>query len=215
MKASESKKNILGKIRRAYVQHRPAPPYPNLDTVSPIFRKDEDIEEFIFAKKFTKSGGKFAYVEDYTDFFEQVMELSFERGWNDIYCWDWEISDVFKEVDFRNIRIGQNLSEARVGIVKCDALIARTGSILFSLGLKSQLTLSSFPETLIVLAYTSQVVPDFNDGINLIKEKYFPNFPSMVWSVSGPSKNFVVENIEMMGLGQSEVFVFLVEDSVE
>lgn len=60
--------------------------------------------------------------------------------------------------------------EADAGIMLCEALIARTGSILISSRQQSGRTLPIFPEVNIVIASTKQLVLDIHDGFAAIRK---------------------------------------------
>jgi L-lactate dehydrogenase complex protein LldG len=64
----------------------------------------------------------------------------------------------------------------------------------------------------IVLAYTSQLVLDLKDGFKLIKEKYATRLPSMITTVTGPSRTADIEKTLVLGAhGPKELFVFLLD----
>ncbi len=72
--------------------------------------------------------------------------------------------------------------------------------------------LSIYPGVHIVLAYTSQLVPDLKDGFALIKKKYGTEIPSMISNVTGPSRTADIEKTLVLGAhGPKELFVFLLE----
>jgi L-lactate dehydrogenase complex protein LldG len=63
-----------------------------------------------------------------------------------------------------------------------------------------------------VLAYTSQLVPDLKDAFKLIKEKYGQQIPSMISTITGPSRTADIEKTLVLGAhGPKELFVFLLD----
>ena len=63
----------------------------------------------------------------------------------------------------------------------------------------------------IVVAYAGQIVPDIKDGLNLLKEKYSDNLPSLINLNSGPSRTADIEKTLVVGVhGPGEVFCFYV-----
>jgi L-lactate dehydrogenase complex protein LldG len=65
-----------------------------------------------------------------------------------------------------------------------------------------------------VLAYTSQLVLDLNDGFNRLKKQCGNSLPSMVSTITGPSRTADIEKTLVLGAhGPKELFVFLIDDS--
>jgi L-lactate dehydrogenase complex protein LldG len=72
--------------------------------------------------------------------------------------------------------------------------------------------LSIYPPVHIVLAYTSQIVLDLKDGFKLLKTRYGNQLPSMITTVTGPSRTADIEKTLVKGAhGPKELFVFLLE----
>jgi L-lactate dehydrogenase complex protein LldG len=64
----------------------------------------------------------------------------------------------------------------------------------------------------IVLAYTSQLVLDLKDGFKLLKKKYGNNIPSLISTITGPSRTADIEKTLVLGAhGPKELFVFLLD----
>jgi L-lactate dehydrogenase complex protein LldG len=107
----------------------------------------------------------------------------------------------------------QDFLNAEVGITLCEALIARNGSILVSNAGAAGRRLSIYPDTHIVLAFTSQLVLDLKDGFVRLKEKYGNQLPSMITTITGPSRTADIEKTLVLGAhGPKELFVFLIDD---
>jgi L-lactate dehydrogenase complex protein LldG len=106
----------------------------------------------------------------------------------------------------------KDFEQAEVGFTLCEALIARNGSIMLSNANAAGRRLSIYPPVHIVLAYTSQLVLDLKDGFKLIKEKYADRIPSMITTVTGPSRTADIEKTLVLGAhGPKELFVFLLD----
>jgi L-lactate dehydrogenase complex protein LldG len=72
--------------------------------------------------------------------------------------------------------------------------------------------LSIYPPVHIVFAYASQIVLDLKDAFKIIKNKYGNQLPSMLTTVTGPSRTADIEKTLVMGAhGPKELFVFLLE----
>ena len=73
--------------------------------------------------------------------------------------------------------------------------------------------LSILPPHHIVLATKNQIVPDLPTAYRMIREKYSPNYPSMVSLVTGPSRTGDIERILVLGAhGPRKLTIILVEE---
>ena len=70
-----------------------------------------------------------------------------------------------------------------------------------------------FPETHLIVGYTSQLVPDLKDALKNVRKKYEDNFPSQISLITGPSRTADIEKTLVLGAhGPKELYVFLIED---
>jgi L-lactate dehydrogenase complex protein LldG len=102
---------------------------------------------------------------------------------------------------------------ANVGITACEALSARTGSILISNGTEAGRRLSIYPHVHIVIAYTSQLFDDINNALKFIEKKYEGKLPSMISNTTGPSRTADIEKTLVLGAhGPREIYLFLIDE---
>jgi L-lactate dehydrogenase complex protein LldG len=205
-----AKEKLLKKIRKALLEKRDNP-YPNLEDL-PMYAADDELLEVIFAEQFTAVSGQFVFCEDEIQFIESLLMLAEERKWTKIYCWEPTLQDVLTRYEYPFYETDKDFEQAQVGFTLCEALIARNGSIMLSNANMAGRRLSIYPPVHIVLAYTSQLVPDLKDGFKLIKEKYGNQLPSMITTVTGPSRTADIEKTLVLGAhGPKEMFVFLLD----
>ncbi|WP_214073426.1 LUD domain-containing protein [Mucilaginibacter sp. dw_454] len=205
-----SKEKLLKKIRQALLEKRDNP-YPNLETLPMYPPAPEDLD-LMFAEEFSAVQGQFAFCEDEVDFIAVLLELAEKRSWRKIYCWEPALQEVLNRYEYPFFETDKDFTQAEVGITLCEALVARNGSIMVSSGQLAGRRLSIYPEVHIVLAYTSQLVPDLKDGFALIKKKYNGNIPSMISNITGPSRTADIEKTLVLGAhGPKELLVFLLE----
>jgi L-lactate dehydrogenase complex protein LldG len=204
------KEKLLKKIRQALLEKRDNP-YPNLENLPHYPPAPEDLD-VMFAEEFMAVSGQFAFCEDEVQFIETLLELAEQRNWRKIYCWEPALQEVLARYEYPYFETDKDFEQAEVGFTLCEALIARNGSILLSNANAAGRRLSIYPPVHIVLAYTSQLVPDLKDGFALIKKKYGANIPSMISNVTGPSRTADIEKTLVLGAhGPKELFVFLLE----
>lgn len=205
-----SKEKLLKKIRKALLEKRDNP-YPNLEDL-PHYPPAEEMPEVLFAEEFTAVSGKFVFCEDEVQFIETLLNLAEEHNWHKIYCWETVLQDLLIRYDYPFFETDKDFEQAEVGFTLCEALIARNGSIMLSNAGMAGRRLSIYPPVHIVVAYTSQLVMDLKDGFKLIKDKYENNLPSMITTVTGPSRTADIEKTLVLGAhGPKELYVFLLE----
>ena len=205
-----SKEKLLKKIRKALLEKRDSP-YPNLEDL-PHYPQPDDMPEVLFAEEFTAAAGQFFFCEDEIQFIENLLSLAEERKWRKIYCWEPALQEILQKYDYPYFETDKDFEQAEVGFTLCETLIARNGSILLSNSNMSGRRLSIYPPVHIVFAYTSQIVLDLKDAFKIIKNKYGNQLPSMLTTVTGPSRTADIEKTLVMGAhGPKELFVFLLE----
>jgi len=206
-----SKEKLLKKVRKALLEKRDNP-YPNLEDLSHYPPTDE-LAEVVFAEEFTNASGQFVFCEDEVQFIDILLNLAEQHKWHKIYCWEPELQEILRRYDYPFFETDKDFGQAEVGFTLCEALIARNGSILLSNAGMAGRRLSIYPPIHIVFAYTSQIVMDLKDGFKLLKSKYGSQLPSMITTVTGPSRTADIEKTLVMGAhGPKELFVFLLED---
>ena len=189
-------------------------PYTETDFSSQVFVQPDDSPDIVFAQAFTTIAGQFVYCADEQDFIQNIRSVTSDLGWKNICCLDADIQTLLRsaEIDFFND--SAVLTRAEVGITGCEFLIARLGSIMISSASGSGRRLHVYPDVHVVVARSSQIVPDLTDALAAIREKYASSFPSLVSVISGPSRTADIEKTLVMGAhGPRELFVFLIDDS--
>lgn len=197
-------------IRQALLQKREHP-YPNFEETS-LYPPEADPIAVKFAKQFTAVAGQFLYCEDELQLVENLVLLAEKEKLRKMYAWEPNIQDLLAQYDFPIYISDQGFMEAEVGITGCEALIARSGSILVSNGTAAGRRLGIYPHVHIVIAYTSQLVWDIKDGLAFVAERYGDRLPSMINLVTGPSRTADIEKTLVMGAhGPKNLYLFLLE----
>ena len=211
MKISPAKENMLKKIRKALSTPVPLP-FPQSEGNSTMFLPPADDVEIVFAEAFGKLDGRFLYCSNETEMLQQLSLLIQQRQWKEVFCTETLLREKLASLHFAGFS-QKPLSMADVAITGCEALIARTGSIMMSTAQQSGRTTSVYAPVHICVAYLTQMVYDVKDGLQLIKEKYTGKLPSLITFATGPSRTADIEKTLVVGVhGPKEVFVFLVEN---
>jgi len=204
------KEKLLKKIRKALLEKRDNP-YPNLEDL-PHYPPTDELLEVVFAQEFAAVSGQFVFCEDEVQAIENLLNLADQHKWHKIYCWEPALQEILTRYDFPYFQTDKDFEQAEVGITLCEALVARNGSIILSNAGMVGRRLSIYPPVHVVLAYSSQLVLDLKDGFKLIKEKYGNQIPSMITTVTGPSRTADIEKTLVLGAhGPKELFVFLLD----
>ncbi len=215
MNNSQSRKTIIEAIREGLQKKSTIAPFPDLSTetvVIPVPQTD-DIS-MLFAEKFAASGGNFVYCEDQSDFFRQLQEMTAFYKWEYIHCWEPSIAEPLMNSGLKQIRTGKRLDLAHASLSTCEALVADTGSILFSSANSDQQELLMVPPVQIVLASYSQLVLNMEELMECLDEVFENGMPSYMELVSGPAKTRAIEMREQSGgMAPRQIHLFFIDDA--
>ena len=203
MSIANAKENILKKIIQA-LSHSVPLPFPLSEGTNNIYQPATEDLDILFAGEFTKLQGKFVYCTDEKDLNNQLEKLIAAREWNKIYCNEDKWNGLFSNTI--------NLESCHAAITGCEYLVARTGTIVMSAAQQSGRTVSVYAPIHICIAYPNQLVYDVKDALQLLKEKYAGNIPSLITFASGPSRTADIEKTLVTGVhGPKEVYLFFVD----
>lgn len=214
-----SKEKILKKVRAA-LNYKSKSSYPNIDLESSVFvRPDGETLSEAFVRMFTANSGKFVYCDNKFDCIDKLLDLIEERKWKYLFCWDDNERILLEDSGISVITNRENLDKIQVAVTGCEALIALTGCILVSSSRNSRV-LSIWPPVHIVIAHRSQIVTDMKESLNLLRNRYGRNLPSLMSYINGPSKTAsfppVEGDLKMEWLtgahGPVEQILFLIDD---
>lgn len=212
MREATPKERMLKSIRKALIE-KTENPYPNIPEPGPIFKQKDELLEIQFAEEFSKINGQFIFCESKGQCLEDLQQLIAERKWSNIYCWENDLLSWLNNGSLSLLTNDQNFEEANVGITTCDALVARTGSIIITNASEAGRRLSIYPHIHVVIAFTSQLVNDIGDALNVVQERYPSKMPTMISTTTGPSRTADIEKTLVLGAhGPREIFVILIDD---
>lgn len=210
MKVSSSKENILKKIRQALANPVPVP-FPQSEGKVSVFQPLQNELEIEFAENFTALLGKFSFCIDEKELAEQLKYVAEAKKMKSIFCNEKEIKQKLSDNGFTDFS-AESIAICDTSITGCEVLIARTGSILMSTAQAGGRTASVYAPVHICIAYTSQLVYDVKEALQIVKDKYAGNLPSLITLATGPSRTADIEKTLVVGVhGPKEVYVFLVE----
>lgn len=210
MQISQAKENILKRIRQALVNPTPVP-FPHSEGQSNVFAAQSQENEIEFAENFARIQGKFIYCANTEELTDQIKKLITQQAWTQVFCRESEFLPLLR-TPLKGLLISEDLAEADVSITGCEALIARTGSIMMSSAQESGRTVSVYAPVHICIAWSNQLVYDIRDGLDMLQEKYKNRIPSFITLATGPSRTADIEKTLVVGVhGPKDVYVFLVD----
>ena len=209
---------MLARIRTALAAGpTPLPPAPDWEApVHPALPAGDLAASF--AASFQRVGGEFFYCETLTQLGAQLRACLTERlpANQQFYVWEPDMqalltsADVLfqaTEADFKG--------QAAVGLTSCEALVARTGSLVVTPASASGRRLSIYPDQHIVLARPSQVVAEIGDALQVVQQRFGTALPSMLSLTTGPSRTADIEKTLVLGAhGPRRLTLFMLEDDL-
>ncbi len=206
-----AKDNILGRLKNIK-NHTSTLPYPNLEkeTIS-IYPKPTEALDVLFAQNFQNNGGKFVFCESQKELITNLHLLTQQKKWTKVYCWENELQQLLNQQNFSYQTQKESLIYADASLTTCEALIARTGSILLSSNAASGRSLSIVPPVHIVIATSNQVIYNLKEVLNLQTARE-DHWPSMLCFTSTNSRTADIEKTLVNGAhGPKELYVFFLE----
>ena len=207
---TSSRETILARIRRALAQPVPLP-FPKQEAGGELYPASSEDLTVTFAQEFTRLLGRFAYCQDEGELIRQLRQLIAERQWKEVHAEQAEIRGLLspqQDMPFSDLPLGQ----ADVAITTCEALVARTGSMVLSARTGGRTT-SVYAPVHLCIARTSQLVFDVKDALQVLQSRYPDGLPSQVSFATGPSRTADIEKTLVVGVhGPKEVYCFLLED---
>ena len=208
---NRSKDNILDKIRKAL--DTPVPlPFPEAEQQNKsVYHPAQDDLAVIFAEEFTRLLGKFAFFFNHDELVLQITDLIKLKGWKEVYCVEEGLRYLLRKNGFDAFST-KSLEQCDVALTTCEALVARTGTIVLTSAQPSGRTTSVYAPVHICIAEASQLVYDVEDAIHMIKEKYGIYLPSLISFATGPSRTADIEKTLVVGVhGPKEVYCLLAD----
>lgn len=206
---SDSKGNILQKIRAALTRSTRLP-FPQSEAADlPVQPLQQDIG-IEFAEQFTQLQGKFSFCINEEEMRFQVSQLCGQLQWTKVYA------SEEKWINLLPLTIQTyDIITCDAAITSCEALVARTGSMVLSANNSGRIA-SVYAPIHICIGYTSQLVYDIKDALQYLTLKYNGTLPSFVTFATGPSRTADIEKTLVVGVhGPKEVYCFLVDDAAE
>jgi L-lactate dehydrogenase complex protein LldG len=213
MNPSNLREKVLKKIRQASAKSKTRYQVKEPDLKAFVFKHPEGSLPETFAREFTRINGKFIYCRDRNDAADQLRKLIVAHKWKNVYATETFPLALLEKGKVASIRNLDEYTNADVSITECEALIARTGTIVVSSGAESSRKLSVFPPVHVVLAKPDQMFFDLDHAIKHLKIKYSGRYPSIISMITGPSRTADIEKTLVLGAhGPKDLFCFYINE---
>lgn len=139
-----------------------------------------------------------------------VKSFMHERNLNSVYCREANLKALLMECNVDCVDSVEGFEGMAVGATGCEFLIARTGSVMVSSKGQSGRQMIVFPPVHLVFASSNQLVSFPQDALLALNEKYRDDLPSVITTITGPSRTADIEKTLVLGAhGPKELIVFL------
>lgn len=203
----KSRDKILNKLREATANWSKETVQNSLDNAAIFDPAPENLLP-LFEQKLTVLGANYISCKQQADLPNQLQQLIISKGWGNVQCNESAIRQFLPTAIDTIDKNNHQVLQAAVSITSCQALIARTGTILVDSSTTAGRRLSIVSPVHIVVAYRHQLVYDLKDALTSYTNQ---NIPSMLCLISGNSKTADIEKTLVNGAhGPKELYVVVV-----
>ncbi len=197
---------ILNKIKKALQTAVPLPfPAAPAPAPSPIYTRAELAKTF--EQNFEALQGNLHICPAITELEKTLRHLCTQHQWIKIFCADQILVKALPSFNFT-----EDLAGCDVSFTGCEALVARTGSMLLSSSHAQGRTGSVYAPVHLCVAYHNQLVYDIQDAFAALHQNYGNDLPSFLSLASGPSRTADIEKTLVTGVhGPKSVHCVLVQ----
>jgi L-lactate dehydrogenase complex protein LldG len=209
--SNTSRDLILSKIKAALASPSANEPSPlPADAQADLYTSNKEPLLQEFTDKLQTLMGNCIVCSDLQVAMEKMEQLIAQKNLNKVYCRDEKIRTLLKSNKF-NHTFYNDLPSCDVSITDCEALVARTATIVMTSAQQSGRTTSVYAPIHFCIAYKHQLVYDIHDALTLIEQKYKTHTPSLITFATGPSRTADIEKTLVVGIhGPKEVYCFVV-----
>lgn len=212
MEESTSREKVLKKIRNALME-KTDNPFSRTVFDSPVLDPMEEGIDVAFAENLMLTGGKFVYCESAEEVVQNLRALASAIDTDTLLCLEGELEAYLIKAGLKASADFDAFREKGAGFTSCEALIARSGSIMLSSRQTGGRKMNAYPDIHIVFGRTSQLVAEIADALDAMRAKYGVRIPSMISLITGPSRTADIEKTLVMGVhGPRELYLLLLED---
>lgn len=184
------------------------------DFTSPVYHAVSSSPVIDFKTNLEAIGGQVYICENKSELTERLVSMCRELNQDSVFCTDPTLISLFGQR--LNIHSEEkDFSEVSIGVTRCEYLVAHLGSVLVSSAQVSGRRLNVFPETHIVVADQSQLTNYLEEALEKLQKKYKNELPSLISTITGPSRTADIEKTLVMGMhGPRSLVVLISEETI-
>lgn len=166
-----------------------------------------------FTHNFTAQGGRFLYCINEQEVHKSFDDILIEHDYyeKDVFCTDTRLRDRFNGF---NLNYNSKKDSNSFFFTTCEYIIADNGAILFSSNQLGECKPAELPDTIVVLATTSQIVESIGEGLRGIKHRCGTNIPTNITTLKHFKEPDAQQKKDLMNYGviNKRVYLLLLED---
>lgn len=214
-KGTTNKEQILARVRNAIIE-KPEAMFKDIDLKTDTWKpiKEEDGNAITFVQKFKDMGGIFIYLESEEELGECMRQLAPQNGWEPLWCSHPAMQELLGKYGIQYTEEATRTEgKKRVSFMKCEYLVAQTGSIILTdEGLSSRKSYTE-ADVLLILAHTDQIVSALKDALHEMKSEFGEQRASQAVIMTGLTRTYDIEQDLVQGVhGPRQIAVFLIDD---
>ncbi len=197
-----ARERVLKNIRAAALQK--SEPYPEpTDNESRVFHQPVGPLKKAFAQRFAESFGHLHSADSPHLFIDRLLAIINGRPWH----------STIAPLSAQLHKLGAPLTSQRtaeVSLTHCNALVARTGSIIIDSSANEGRVSSIYAPVHIVIAYHNQLIVDLSDYFSSLNPAAMPSSATII---GGPSRTADIEKTLVLGAhGPKELHLFILDN---
>lgn len=161
------------------------------------FKLHENDVVMSFAYKFTERGGTMYYCSTEDEIRDRLAEIQSSHGNLAYGCCNENLTQFVNHMGIGEAFAATAEKDYPMGVMLCDGLEAWNGNVVLSDKQGLGTAFASLPQTTVVLAFTSQVEPDWESMDTRLKSTY-PTFPDQVLFVDPASEDMQTKKLELI-----------------
>lgn len=204
---AEARRQVLEKLNAA-TTGKIQPPRP--DFAGSFYHASPLPPIEFFCKNLEAVKGVARRVKDEEELLGALQALIASRGWKTLACPEEELRTKLTRLMAETVSGLSGHVEA--AITGCEYLVADLGAAVVSSAQAGCRQMFVFPPVHLILARQSQLVGTLDEAYRLLIEKYGNNLPSLITTITGPSRTADIEKTLILGAhGPQELYVFISE----
>ena len=184
------------------------------DFTSPVYHSLDESLVDEFKKNLELVGGEVVLCPTKKEIQDEIKKICGNRKQDHVFCTDPSLQNLIEDsvvVDSDS----KHFPNLNIGVTGCEYLVAHLGSVLVSSAQISGRRLNVFPETHVVVASKKQLTGYLDQALEKMQEKYKNNLPSLVSTITGPSRTADIEKTLVMGMhGPKSLIVLITEEEI-